>query len=187
MRLCIALVLLLAAPAVADGFTLPVLVPGEWAVVEGVHDFEEADVRVLAADGSAGAGRMPVDDGRLSFEMPRAYGAGRRFLPGQVVSVNLCSVPVTEESSHGGTSSLYCAGAWGKVGGRVSGVRLAPVAQLAGARWRGWGTATARARRRGVRAKASALVECDGTIWYSRVTVRARGRVRQLHDLAPCR
>jgi hypothetical protein len=181
--LLVAIALLLAMPFTAQAkLVVPAeVVPGESVLVDGGPELL-GGVVTLRPEGAkvvAGVAGTP-------FVWPLSYD-GRRFVPGQRVDVDVCSVPVTTVAPGLMTSSMFCESAQTVIGGRAPEVRLKRITRLAGARWSGWGAATARGRgRRGLTAMASAIVDCDGRLWYSAVDIRAGRRVRRLRGLAPC-
>ena len=111
------------------------------------------------------------------------------LVPDQAVSVSVCSAPVTGGSEGILTSSIVCSGGSARVllEGRFEPRR---VGGLTGARWTGWGGATARAvgtaRGRRAVAIASSIVDCGGVLAYDTVTVRRGRRTQVLRELAPC-
>ena len=192
MRALLILVALLALPATARAdLSLPAeLVPGERVVVGAEAGLIGGPVRLSVDDGGIVGGVVGAD-ASARFVMPATYG-DRRFLPGQEVSVSVCSVPVVNGSPAAGivTSSTFCLGGSTVVGGRVRALlrgRVEPrrVGVLRAARWTGWGTASARARGmaggRRATAVASGLVDCGDFVSYSRLTIRGTRT-----ELAPC-
>jgi hypothetical protein len=183
MRALLILVALLALPATARAelFLPAEVVPGEPVVVSAELGLVGAPVRLSVDDGGVVGGVVGAD-ASARFVMPATYGE-RRFLPGQEVSVSVCSIPVLAGSPAGGivTSSTFCVGGSTVVGGRVRALlrgRVEPrrVGALRNARWTGWGTGSARARGvaggRRATAVASGLVDCGGFAAYSRLTIR---------------
>ena len=201
------LVVLLAAPAVARaGLVVPdAVVPGTEAVVRITEDgLEGGEVRLLPDAGPGAFGRVvlgALEGGEHRFVMPSTYACTsgctgeRPFVPGQLVRVSVCSVPVAGGDEGILTSSIFCLGGTTVVArarvllrGRVEPRRAG---RLVVSRWSAWGSASARARGvvggRRATAVASEIAECRGRLWYSTVVVRQDGRtVQTLRDLAPC-
>jgi hypothetical protein len=188
----ILLAVLTALPATARaGLAVPAeVVPGEQVVVEGSPGLAGGVVTLRPDDE-----RLVVGVVGTPFVWPTSY-AGRRFLPGQRVPLDACSVPVVTGTPAAGimASSTFCLGGETVVGGRVRALlrgRVEPrrAGVLRSARWTAWGSATARARgfsgRRRATAVAAGLVDCGGTAAYSTLTVRQDGRVLQALRL-PC-
>ena len=181
MALVVGLVLLLMSPSVAFAVDVPdEVVPGQSVLVTGDAGLLGGPVTLRS-----GTTKLAVGVVGIPFVWPLSYGE-RRFLPGERVPVDACSIPVAGSTPGILTSSQFCEGATTTIA-RVPGVRLRRVGRLTGAKWTGWGNATARGRvRGGGRATASRIVQCTGELWYSAVDLRAGGRLIRLRGLAPC-